>query len=436
MSENNTQTFNPDSSWADDEAPSTYVDGGRKNKQPPRPPSEEGVESSEEIESFVSFDDMKLREEILRGIYAYGFEKPSAIQQKAIVPISMGRDVVAQAQSGTGKTATFAIGMLSRIDPACRRCQAIVLSPTRELADQSYKVTACLADYMNIKVHCCVGGQDVRRDMKEVSQGVHIVVGTPGRVFDMIQRRSLDVSRTKIFILDEADDLLSRGSQGSQGFEDQIKDIFSRLPHENPEFQSVLVSATMMHPVLKIADQLMQNPLRILVKADELTLEGIRQFYVYLDHESHKLETLCDLYETLAITQSIIYVNSRKKADWLTDQMSRKDFTVSCTHGDMDQNDRKKVLEEFRRGSSRVLITTDVLARGIDVQQVSMVLNYDIPSSIENYLHRIGRSGRFGRKGVGISLVGSRDESDQMSAIQKYYDTVIDELPANIQDLI
>ncbi|KAI3709682.1 hypothetical protein L2E82_39448 [Cichorium intybus] len=377
-------------------------------------------------EVYDSFDAMGLQENLLRGIYAYGFEKPSAIQQRGIVPFTKGLDVIQQAQSGTGKTATFCSGVLQQLDYNVVECQALVLAPTRELAQQIEKVMRALGDYLGVKVHACVGGTSVREDQRILSAGVHVVVGTPGRVFDMLRRQSLRSDYIKMFVLDEADEMLSRG------FKDQIYDIFQLLP---PKVQVGVFSATMPPEALEITRKFMNKPVRILVKRDELTLEGIKQFYVNVEKEDWKLETLCDLYETLAITQSVIFVNTRRKVDWLTDKMRSRDHTVSATHGDMDQNTRDIIMREFRSGSSRVLITTDLLARGIDVQQVSLVINYDLPTQPENYLHRIGRSGRFGRKGVAINFVTLEDEK-MLSDIQKFYNVVVEELPSNVADLI
>merc|ERR1719323_683380 len=373
-----------------------------------------------------NFDDMNLKEELLRGIYAYGFEKPSAIQQRAIVPCVKGHDVIAQAQSGTGKTATFSISILQQIDTKLNSCQALVLAPTRELAQQIQKVVMALGDYMGAQCHACIGGTSVREDMNKLNSGVHIVVGTPGRVFDMISRRVLQVKDIKMFVLDEADEMLSRG------FKDQIYDVFRTL---NPNIQVVLLSATMPAEVLEVTTRFMRDPIRILVKKEELTLEGIRQFYVSVEREEWKLDTLCDLYETLTITQAVIFCNTRRKVDWLTEKMHNRDFTVSAMHGDMDQKERDVIMREFRSGSSRVLITTDLLARGIDVQQVSLVINYDLPTNRENYIHRIGRGGRFGRKGVAINFV-TDDDKRTLHDIEKFYNTRIDEMPMNVADLI
>jgi translation initiation factor 4A len=373
-----------------------------------------------------NFDDMDLREDLLRGIYAYGFEKPSAIQQRAILPVLEGHDTIAQAQSGTGKTATFAISVLQKLDLTLNQCQALILAPTRELASQIQKVVIALGDYMKTNIHACVGGTAVREDIRILSQGVHVVVGTPGRVYDMINRGALRLDRCKIFCLDEADEMLSRG------FKDQIYDVFKFLPES---VQVALFSATMPSEVLEVTNRFMRDPIRILVKRDELTLEGIRQFYIAIEQEEWKLETLCDLYETLTITQAIIYCNTRRKVDWLTEKMQFRDFTVSAMHGEMDQRERDLILREFRDGASRVLITTDLLARGIDVQGVSLVINFDLPTNRENYIHRIGRSGRFGRKGVAINFLTLPDHK-YLQDIEKFYNTTIEEMPLNVADLL
>jgi len=374
----------------------------------------------------TSFDNMDLRDNLLRGIYAYGFEKPSKIQQRGIMPILAGHDTIAQAQSGTGKTATFSIATLQSIDLREEHTQALILAPTRELAQQIQKVVRALGDFLHITSHACVGGTMVRDDIRTLREGVQIVVGTPGRVTHMITHKVLNMNTVKLFILDEADEMLSRG------FKDQIYEIFQHLPNK---VQVCLFSATMPDEILEISQRFMRTPVRILVKRDELTLEGIRQFYVAVEREEWKLETLIDLYECLTITQAIIYCNTRRKVDWLKDKMSERDFTVSSMHGQMDGPERELIMKEFRSGSSRVLITTDLLARGIDVQQVSLVINYDMPGNRENYIHRIGRSGRFGRKGVAINLVSDGDVR-ALREIEAYYNTQVDEMPMNVQDLI
>jgi translation initiation factor 4A len=341
------------------------------------------------------------------------------------VPILKGRDTIAQAQSGTGKTATFLIACLQRIDPTIRSCQALILAPTRELATQIKEVSGKLGDYLKVRSHACVGGTLVREDIKML-EDCQLVVGTPGRVYDLIGRSALKLSNLMFLVLDEADEMLSRG------FRDQIYDIFQELP---PRVQVCLFSATMPTDVLEVSKRFMRDPIRILVKKEMVTLEGIKQFYVGVEKEGWKLDTLCDLYETLTITQAIIYCNTRRQVDWLTEKMQQRDFTVSSMHGDMTSEERNGILKEFRSGSSRVLITTDLLARGIDVQQVSLVINYDLPHNKENYIHRIGRSGRFGRKGVSINFVTDNDVNT-LREIEQFYNTKIEEMPMDVADLI
>ncbi|XP_065833631.1 eukaryotic initiation factor 4A-III [Oscarella lobularis] len=383
-------------------------------------------ETSDGIVVVPAFDKMGLREELVRGIYAYGFEKPSAIQQRAMRPIIQQRDVIAQAQSGTGKTATFSIAALQTIDVQLRETQVLILSPTRELASQIQKVVLALGDYMSIQCHCCIGGTNIGEDIRKLDYGQHIVSGTPGRVFDMIKRRNLRTRSIKMLILDEADEMLDKG------FKEQIYDVYRYLP---PGTQVVLVSATLPKDVLTMTNKFMTDPLRIMVKRDELTLEGIKQFFVSVEREEWKFDTLCDLYDTLTITQAVIFCNTKRKVDWLTEKMRDANFTVASMHGDMPQKERDEIMKEFRGGASRVLITTDVWARGIDVQQVSLVINYDLPNNRELYIHRIGRSGRYGRKGVAINFVKS-DDIRILRDIEQYYSTQIDEMPMNVADLI
>eukprot|EP01083_Nonionella_stella_P086484 240309_1 len=373
-----------------------------------------------------SFEEMGLSKDILRGIYSYGWEKPSKIQQRAIIPVIKGHDTIAQAQSGTGKTGTFSIATLEKININKNICQILILSPVRELARQTHKVICSLGIYMKgLKCHMCIGGTSVRDDIKAIEGGVHIIVGTPGRVNSMINKNVLKLNNLQLFILDEADEMLSRG------FKEQIYECFQYLPND---VQVALYSATMPMDVLEITSKFMRNPIRILVKKEELTLDGIKQYYVAVEKEDYKLGTLFDLYENLNIIQAIIFVNTRRKSQWLCDKMTQNDFTVSCIHGEQTPNERGIVMREFRSGTSRVLISTDLLARGIDVNTVSLVINYDLPKDKENYIHRIGRGGRYGKKGCAINFVPD-DEADQLRELEKFYDTIIDELPAKLDDI-
>ena len=382
--------------------------------------------STKGIKVHRTFESMNLKPDLLKGIYAYGFETPSAIQSRAIMQIISGRDTIAQAQSGTGKTATFSIGMLEVIDTKSKECQALILSPTRELAIQIQNVVKHLGDYMNIHTHACIGGKNVGGDVKKLQQGQQIVSGTPGRVIDVIKRRNLQTRNIKVLILDEADELFTKG------FKEQIYEIYKHSP---PSVQVVVVSATLPREVLEMTSKFTTNPVKILVKRDEISLLGIKQYYVQCEREDWKFDTLCDLYDNLTITQAVIFCNTKLKVNWLADQMKKQNVTIVAMHGDMKQDERDSIMNDFRRGNSRVLISTDVWARGIDVQQVSLVINYDLPTDKENYIHRIGRSGRFGRKGTAINLI-TKDDVVTLKELEKYYSTKIKEMPMNINDIM
>merc|ERR1712083_94620 len=321
---------------------------------------------------------------------------------------------------------TIAITACQRANIRENNVQVLVLSPTRELAMQTEKVTLAIGDFLNIKALACIGGKSVAADIRKLEVGIHIVSGTPGRVFDVVRRKSLSTRQIKMLILDEADEMLSKG------FKEQIYDVYRYLPHET---QVILVSATMPQDVLEITHKFMSDPILVLVKRDELTLEGIKQFFIAVEREEWKFDTLCDLYDSLIITQAVIFCNTRKKVDWLVDKMRISNFTVSSMHGEMKQLERESIINEFRSGNSRVLITTDVWARGIDVQQVSLVINYDLPNNRELYIHRIGRSGRFGRKGVAINFV-KNDDIRILRDIEQYYSTQIDEMPMSLDQTI
>ncbi len=380
----------------------------------------------DELKAYDSFDEMGLADELIRGIYSYGFETPSKIQQVAIVPMSKHTDILAQSQSGTGKTGAFTIGALSVLDPTIKAPQFLVICPTRELSQQTERVAGSLGHYQELKVLSATGGNQLRSDISALKAGAQFIVGTPGRIFDLIRRGDLNVDNIKYVILDEADQMLE------DLFAEQIKAILdNKFPSTT---RLALFSATMPQNVLEIAENYLNNPVRILLPPDEVTLDGIKQFYVSLDREDWKLPALLDLYQQVAVNQALIYVNKRQKAEWLAKQLAAQGFTLEFIHGEMEVSERKKRMEDFRSGAVRVLISTDLLARGIDVQQVSMVINFELPVQRENYIHRIGRSGRYGKKGVAINLVYG-DELKAMKEIEKHYSTVISELPEDLSVL-
>lgn len=382
--------------------------------------------TSSSVKIFETFDSMDLSESLYRGIYAYGYETPSKIQQLAIIPMKEANDIIAQSQSGTGKTGAFVIGSLSCLDITIPAPQVIVLCPTRELAYQTCNVVSAIGSYMKIKSLVAIGGSPIRTDSIALKNGAQFIIGTPGRIYDLIRRGALTLDHIRYIILDEADQLLE------DLFAEQINFI---LKFNFPQSaRMALFSATMPSTVLEVADKYLSNPVRILIPPESVTLAGIRQFCVVLEREEWKYDVLMDLYNRLSINQAIIYVNTRHNAEWLTKKMKDASFTIECIHGEMDAEERRKRMEDFRKGNVRVLISTDLLARGIDVQQISNVINFEMPHQHENYIHRIGRSGRFGRKGVAINLI-SQNELRIKSEIERYYSTTIEELPANIEAL-
>jgi translation initiation factor 4A len=368
----------------------------------------------------------ELNPQLLRGIYAYNFEKPSHIQQKSILSILRGNDVIAQAQSGTGKTGAFGVATLQRIDSTVQKdVQALILAPTRELAKQIMEVVTGLGSQMpGLKVQLLIGGTSTDEDAKMLKTDMpQIVVGCPGRVYDMIRRKYINAKQIKMLVLDEADEMLS------VGFKDQIYNIFQYLHND---IQVCLFSATMPVELHKLTEKFMRNPVKILVQAEQLTLEGICQHYVGLEDDETKFATLQDLYKTVSMSQSIIYCNSVKRVSDLTEAMVLKGYPACCIHSGMDKSARDDAYANFKSGKYRVLISSDVTARGIDIQQVSIVINFDLPRSVHTYLHRIGRSGRWGRKGTGISFITPRD-TKQLKEIESFYSTVITELPSNFK---
>lgn len=376
------------------------------------------------IKIYNRFEEMNLKENLLRGILSYGFEKPSPIQTKGIMPVIEGKNSIIQAHSGGGKTGTFSIACLEKMDENKKYCQILILSPTRELATQTLTVIKNLAYYMNVKICGVIGGR--RIDYNEVKEA-QIVVATPGRIFDLMNRKIVNVEKLNLLVLDEADQMLN------SGFKEQMIYIFSYIPENT---QVAIYSATLPDEILDLTKEFLDNPIKILVKKENLTLDGIRQFFVSLDSEQDKYETLCDLYQTLTINKSIIYCSSKRKVSWLEEKLTESGYPVSSIHGDLTQNERDSIMKDFRTGKTRLLITTDLLARGIDIQQVSLVINYDVPNDKESYIHRIGRTGRYGKKGYAINFIVSNYDIKVMNEIDSYYQTTIEELPANIADLI
>lgn len=384
----------------------------------------------------ANFEDMGLSENLLRGIIAYGFERPSEIQSRGILPIIHGGDLIAQSQSGTGKTGTFSIGSLQRIDEKRYGCQVIIIAPTRELSTQIANVCSELSQYMNVNVVVCVGGDSIEETRQKLNiKKPTVVVGTPGRITDLIERRYIRLDNLKLVVLDEADELLSNS------FERQIRKI---IGFTSKNVQICIFSATLPPSVLAIAERFLFNPTHVLVKQEELTLDGISQFYINTGDEKYKFDTFYDIYNIISVCQTIVYVNSKQTAEMLRDKLMEKNFPVSVIHSQMAPVERSTIMKQFRSGTTRILISTDLTSRGIDIQSVSVVINYEVPNPRRwrndgeknaSYIHRIGRSGRFGRKGVAINIVTNNDMV-RIKELERYYRTQIEELPQDIQSYL
>lgn len=374
------------------------------------------------------WDELDISIEILRGIYAYGFETPSPIQKKAITPILAKKDLIAQAQSGTGKTGCFTVGALSVVDTSITQLQVILLSPTRELASQTKLVLDTIGTFVKgLQTQLLVGGTSTENCIRSLSEEPpHIVVGCPGRVYDMLRRKKIHSETLKLIVLDEADEMLS------YGFKEQVYNIFQFMPNE---IQVALFSATLPNEIHTLTDKFMRNPVKVLVKSDSLTLEGISQYYVAIENDEQKIDCLKDIFEAFSMSQCIIYCNSIPRVQKLYEDMIKDNFPVGHIHSNMDKEERAQNFENFKKGITRVLISSNVTARGIDVQQVSTVINFDLPSCVHTYLHRIGRSGRWGRKGIGMNFVTRRDNY-KLKEIEQHYSTEIVKMPDNWSDVL
>ena len=382
------------------------------------------VEEDSTIQIITKWDDLDIDVNILRGIYAMGFENPSPIQSKAILPIINEKDIIAQAQSGTGKTAAFTIGALSRINLKSETTQVLILSPTHELTKQIASVISGIGSMMEgLSVKILIGGSSIEQDAISLKKTIpHIIVGCPGRVYDMMYRNYIISKNIKLMILDEADEMLSFG------FKEQVYDIFT---HCDSNVQVALFSATLPSNIYSITSKFMRDPIKISVTADNLTLEGIKQYFIAVNDDREKYDVLKNLYSFIELSQCIIYSNSVKRVVELFEAMKQDQFPVCAIHSNMDKFERDIAFTEFKSGKARVLISSNVTARGIDIQQVSVVINFDIPKDVHTYIHRIGRSGRWGRKGTAINFITRRD-IDKIKEIETYYNTQIDEFPGTL----
>jgi superfamily II DNA/RNA helicase len=379
--------------------------------------------SSDSVEEITNWNDLNIKENLLRGIFSFGFENPSPIQKRAIKPIIEKKDVIAQAQSGTGKTGAFTISSIEVVDETVQETQALIMAPTRELAIQIIGVLDKMSTFIDgLKTKLLIGGTPMDKDIIDIEKKPQIIVGTPGRVHDMLRRRKINTKFIKLLILDEADEMLSAG------FKEQIYNIFNFLGND---VQVGLFSATLPLEIQAITEKFMRDPVKILVKTESITLEGIKQYYIALEDDSQKYETIKDIFESISLSQCIIYCNSIKRVNDLNEALIKDGFPVCCIHSGMEKDERMNAYKEFSNGGARVLISSNLTARGIDVQQVSTVINFDVPKDVHTYIHRIGRSGRWGRKGMGINFITRRDIR-LIRDIEEYYDTQIEEMPAQI----
>jgi translation initiation factor 4A len=389
-------------------------------------PKEEEKEEEDDVLSFNDFSQFITKENVLRGIFSYGFNKPSKIQSLAIKPIKDKKDVIAQSQSGTGKTGAFALGILESIDENKKYPQSMILAHTRELVLQTEAVIKELGKYLKnsegedaLKVAICCGKTSVDQNAKDIKES-QIIIGTPGRIQHMIRERAFDINKINLVVLDEADQLLN------QDFVEQTKKIIGNL---SSSCQICIFSATLPREIINMTECFMKEPEKLLIRKEKLSLKLIAQYYIDAENDDNKLDLIEDLYCKFSIAQSIIYVNSIDKAEWLAKTLSEKSHTVGLMHSNLDPAKRLEVMKLFRSGKTRVLISTDLTSRGIDVQQVGVVINYDLPKDPETYLHRIGRSGRFNKRGVAISLIGSKRDKFTLKDIESFYRIKIDVMP-------
>ena len=372
------------------------------------------------LKNIENWDDLDIPQNLLRGIYAYGFENPSVIQKKAIYPIISKHDTIAHAQSGTGKTGAFSISALSLVNTSVDNTQVLILAPTHELVNQIAGVIKSLSNFMDgLRIQTLIGGTSIKQDIDLLQKSPpHIVVGTTGRTIDMITRRYLNVFTVQLLILDEADEMLSAD------FKEKVYNIFQYL---HMDAQIAIFSATLPEEVLLLTNKFMQNPVSITIKNENLTLDGIKQYYIALNSVKDKYEVLKDIFQKITVSQCIIYINNINDIIMLYNTMIKDGYSICCIHSNMSRDERDTTILSFRTGKFRMLLSSNLTARGIDVQQVETVINYDVPNCVHTYLHRIGRSGRWGRKGIAINFVTSRDVHN-MRKIEKHYAITIQEL--------
>ena len=366
-----------------------------------------------------NFEDLPLTPEVMKGIEELGFTELFPIQAQAILPLLNGKDVIGQAQTGTGKTAAFGIPMIERVDPKSKRVQGLVLAPTRELAIQVAERISRFGKYTKLKVLPVYGGESINKQIRALNRGVHIVVGTPGRIIDHLKRGTLNLSSTNVVVLDEADRMLD------MGFIDDINYILSKSPTHK---QLSLFSATIDNSVMNVCHRYMKNPEKILVSKDEIALEQLNQYYIVINSRN-KLEYLLRMIRSHNVQKAIIFCNTRRSTDWLARKLRTNRYSAEPMHAGFTQAQRERVTTAFRAGKFNFLIATDVAARGLDIQGITHIINYDVPVEAPVYFHRVGRTARNGGEGTAITLVGYGEIPD-LNKIKTLTKTNIEELEA------
>ena len=369
-----------------------------------------------------TFRDLPLKAEVSKSIEELGFEELFPIQAQAICPLLEGKDVIGQAQTGTGKTAAFGVPMVEKLNPELRKVQGLVLVPTRELAVQVAQNMSLFGKYSKLRVLAVYGGEPIGKQVRELANGVHIVVGTPGRIIDLIERGILNLSCVKIVVLDEADRMLD------MGFIEDIEFILRRTPSTR---QTSLFSATIDKTVMNVCNRYMKNPAKILVSKDEIALTQMKQFYTVVNQQA-KFEALCKILQEEHVDKAIIFCRTRRDTSRLTDQLCRKGYRAQALHAGFTQPQRDRVINDFRSGRLNLLVATDVAARGLDIQGITHIINYDVPMDPPVYFHRIGRTARMGGEGTAITLVSYGEMSD-FNNIKAMTKTAIEEVNSTLK---
>ncbi|KAJ4147442.1 hypothetical protein LMH87_001959 [Akanthomyces muscarius] len=375
------------------------------------------VESSYDA-TIVSFEKMALGSDLRRGVYEYGFDGPSALQQRVILPVIQGHDIVVVAQSATGKTSALCISVLQKIDPDIKACQALILVSNQDLAGQIQKTISGMGRFMQISHPANIFKSDAGDDMGILHDAQQVVIGEPSQVYNMLRSGTITAENINVLFLDDADELLSRN------IAEQICGIHELLPEST---QFILFSTTTPHCMLETAAKLMHDPLYITVAKTEYPLDGIKQSYIVVETEERKLDILSELYESSALARGIIFCNRRKKVEWLEQKLTDRGLATSAMHADMRAIDRADILAGFRASASRVLIATEMLARGLDVQQMTLIVNFELPANPENYIHRTGLGRHSGRKSPVINLI-TADEVPRVQEIEQLYNTRIENM--------